>query len=621
MKKLISLLLSLFITISVLGQGFFFKSFTFEPEYKAVLNYARYTLGVSPMPGGFYRMEGNRLMIKNLASGAYADADREWVGAGDPAAKSFSFIDWKLSGDNLTEVGGSITYASNGWTGDASTLSLNTHWIPSSEGTNFANSAASVFFHVSSFNAAEDKVVLGVRNVAGTAQIQANIRSSVASPGATRYILNDNTNSDFASSLLTRGVYDIKRVLSTSKNMVRRNLTSSSSSVNFVAKPDAELYLLARNSANTSTVDLHSSATLSYVTVGGISVNSSTKTRDYTNYYRIVQKPLLYVTSVVQDGETTKVVYTTTDASWDSGSVQGFARYENGTPNDPSDDIELYGGTTQSGSDPIMYSVGSFQYSSATTGTKNPSNPIIDVTSYPALDGILPQDVWQVGSTLYWFFSCRIDGEITHDTYVATSSTSSPLTIGTLSPLFDAGPDNDGHFWHGFKFVRNDPDPDSLHAIIHHRATGSSPFTAEVYAIHKNDDLTDFSKWVLAHSDIIAQPANVGSGGNVTAVYNHCWYDSNEGNYKLVYGRFWDERQADAFTLFSTENSTLASMPIGLECLWPTGVVSDLDGGYTSVPYLVFTGTNYGYIYYAARQGGGSSPYIARNVKQFFVRD
>lgn len=585
--------------------------FRFETEYKAIIIYA-INNSIALPASGFTRQAQNRLMKNIKPSGFHAGSDAYRVFAGDGVAKAFAMLDWKTPGTNTTTEHGTLTFSSEGFTGNGSTGYLDTHFNPATEGSNFTQNSGGFSIHVASFDATSNAIIVGLRNAGNTAQITATIRA-LGVPDATRFQVNDNTNSDYSSNVMTNGAYTFERTASGTKVASRRLIASGNFSVTSTTRPDGDIYLLARNSLSTAAVDAFSSATLSFFRIGDVLTDGekSAFSYAYLNYFRQMQMPDFYVTSTEIDGVMSRVLYTTTPAAWDSGSIFGFARYTGG-----GFDFEIYGGTTEDDDDPIGYSVGVFNFTTDLTGTKE-SSPIIDIGDYPALDSIFPMDQLTVGSTIYWFFTVRLAGTITHDTYVATSTTADPKNIGTLTSLFTSG--GAGHYWHGFQIVRDHPDTDYWYALIGHRVTSSSAFTMDLYRCLRTDDITDIANWDLVEDDIIANPPNVDAAANVSPVYNYCYYDGS--NYRLLYARFFDAVRADSFTIYETKSSDLTTFPVGKECLWPTGnPATDLDAQYTSTPFLKFIGSNYGYIYYSGRQGGGDAPYIARMVKQFYLR-
>jgi hypothetical protein len=585
--------------------------FRFETEYKAIIIYA-INNSIALPASGFTRQAQNRLMKNLKPSGLHTGSDSYRVFASDGAAKAFAMLDWKSPGTNTTTEHGTLTFSSEGFTGNGSTGYLDTHFNPATEGSNFTQNSGSLSIYVASYNGQSNAFIFGVRNAAGTAQIGATLRA-IGVPDATRYIINDNTNTDYAANVMTKGMYAFERLGTTAKLVSRRTLSPSNGSVTSVAVPNGDIYLLARNSLSTATVDAFSSNTLAFWRIGDPLTSGEKLILAYafTSYFRQIQLPEFFITTTQIDGISSRTVYTLTPAAWDSGSIFGFARYTGG-----GFDFEIYGGTTEDNDDPVGYSVGVFNFTTDLTGTKE-SGPLIDIGDYPTLESILPMDQLTIGSTIYWFFTVRLAGTITHDTYVATSTTADPKNIGTLTSLFTSG--GAGHFWHGFRIVRDHPDTDYWYALISHRVTSSSAFTMDLYRCLRTDDITDIANWDLVEDDIIANPPNVDAAANVSPVYNYCYYDGS--NYRLLYGRFFDAVRADSFTIYETKSSDLTTFPVGKECLWPTGnAVSDLDAQYTSTPFLKFIGSNYGYIYYSGRQGGGDAPYIARMVKQFYLR-
>lgn len=621
MKKFIlSFLAGLLFVSASLGQGFFFKSFKFETEYKNVINYAR--ANAAMLPDGFTRIEGNKLMIAAKSNGVLSGADQLLILSS--TSRDFAKLDWKnpSGSNNATEVG-TLTFSTLGFKGDASTGTLNTNFNPATEASNFTQNSGSVGVHVTSFDAQANTNIFGLRNLAGTSQIAATIRSASV-PNATRGIINSNTNTDLASSGYSRGFYSFQRPASNNQ-VILRGQESGNSAVTSVSIPSGDIHLFGRNSLSTSAIDARTDASLGYFRIGNI-LSTDDRTRwlnALTDYFHAIQKPYVYATAARNNGVVVSPLFeiSSNPSDWDSGSIFGAAFYKNGGTH-----FILYGGTQDSGDGPIGYSAGAWDFSGRLTGSKDMSDHgesangiIIDIADYPTLESILPMDCLIIGTDVYWFFTVRLDdGNETHDTWIAHSTTSDPKNIGTLTALITAG--GTGHYNHGFKIVHNHPDATYWYATYAFRNTSSSAFQINTIRCLRSADITNGANWSVVDTDIKADPPNVVAGSNILQnLYPFAWYNSTSSKYHLLNGRFNDEKR-QGFTIVWAESSTLNNFPMGLEVVWPSGSLSPTspDTGYTSLPYIDF---DENLLYYAGRRGTGSASYISVNVREVYLRD
>lgn len=586
--------------------------YKYETEYQALITFAKAN-AFSPMPSIATRIDGNRLMQRLKSDGLHAAHDAYWVTATD--SREFASLNWKNPSTFRLLENGTLSHSSLGFQGNGSTGYLNTQFNASTNGVNYTLNDAGVTVHVSSFDATSNNALFGVRNAGATSQILGVARST-AVLNATRMQMNDNTNSDFADNFMTRAIYHFKRVNASNKGLTRKSEVLGNVANNAVSIPNGNIYLLARNSLSTTSVDLYSANTIGFA---GISRELTTSEENlfrnsYVTYFLRRQEPIFDVRSVFDVTDTDEQINLLYQnggvGTWDEGSVFGEAVYDDGA----GTRFGLYGGTDDTSTDPQDYSVGAFDYSSPLAGTKDASNPLINIASLSPWTAIFPMDCLVVGSTIYWFASNR-DGSGNHNTIAWTSTTSAPKTFTTPVQIITAG--STAHFNHGFHIIRNHPDTDYWYAVYAHRNSSASQLRINVIRCLRANDLLDDANWGIVHTDIVDVPTEIASSVNVGQVYPFCYYDATESNYKLLYGRFVDEKAKDAFTIFSTESSDLSSFPEGIETLSPTGSATT-DGGYTSLPTLDFVNN---LIYYSGREGGAESAYKSRLVKQYTVQN
>lgn len=537
-----------------------------------------------------------------------------WYEPGN-SSRDFAKLNWFAPGSfALLEVG-TLTHSKAGFDGDGTTGALNSQWTPSTNGgALFTQNDACIIVHCGSYDAAEDKAMFGVRNVAATAQFTGILRA-VTVLNASSYTANDNTNQDVATNVATRGIYIFNRLTSTTKNLIRRLVTGATASINSVARPDAPLAFLARWNGNTSTYTLFSTYIFSWGTAGQeLSTNQQdVASQTHLNYWLALQRPIFNVKSV---GRGIKFIYGIgAAAAWDEGSVFGSTVYENGGTK-----FDYYAGTDDSSGDPVGYSIGAFDYIDDYSGTKDAANPILDVSTLSPYVSIFPMDVLIVGTVVYVFVTLREAANLEHETAVIVTNTTTPKDLSaTPSVILTGG--STGYSHHGFRIVRDHPDTTYWYALYAHKTSTADPYKMDLVRCLRADDLTNAANWSSVATDCIQRPANVAATANLGHVYVYCYYDAVNSNYKLLYGRFFPERGEDAFSIFSTQAASIAnqSFPVGLETLWPSGndflsYPDNGDSGYTSLPYLDRAKK---LIYYSGRQFGGGSPYLARYVKKY----
>lgn len=564
-------------------------------------------------PTTFYQVIGDSLM-RQIVSASLDSILLFWYEPGS-SSRDFGKLNWlDAASFELQEVG-TLTFSTGGFTGDATTGALNSQWTPSTQGgALFVQNDATIAVHVGSYDAAEDRMIFGVRNSAATSQISATVRGVTAS-NATSYTFNDNTNQDVTGNVASRGMYVFNRINSTTKNLIRRLVTSSNGSVNTVALPNAPMAFLARWNGSTSTYTLFSSAMFSWAIAGRelTTLEADVAKQTHMNYWLAAQRPLFRATGV---GRGIKFLYGIGSAGqWDEGSVFGSTVYDHGGVK-----FDYYAGTDDSSGDPVGYSIGAFDYTDLYSGTKDASNPILDISTLSPYVSVFPMDVLIVGSVVYVFVTLRRTTNQEHDTGVIVTSTSDPKDLSAAPSIILTG-SSAGFSHHAFRIVRDHPDTDYWYATYGHKNNTADPYKVDLIRCLRANDLTNSANWSSVATDLIQRPSNVVSTANLGQVYTFCYYDTVFSNYKLWYGRFFPERGEDAFSLFTTQASSLGNQtfPVGKETLWPSGndfltYPDNADSGYTSLPYLDRANK---LVYYSGRQLGGGSPYLARFVKKY----
>lgn len=571
----------------------------FDVDYQAILDYAE--ANAIPLPGYDIQRLQSRLVARFKEIGFWDTQAALWVLAGDPNAREFATLNWKDPSTHRLTEHGTLTFSSLGFQGNGSTGYLNTHFNPSTNGAGlFVQNSASILVQMGAFNTMNAGVAFGLRNAAGTSQINAlPISNSVGFENNTRFVLNDNTNHQFAGNPISRGLYFFDRVSAGTKTIWRKSVASGNLSVTSVSVPSGDLYLLARNSLSTATVDAFSDDIISLFSIGApVDVTIKEFARNHwINYYLAVQKPLFRFRPADK-----RVVYQNSVSGWDEGSVFGSARY---------DTFEIYGGTTETGGATDNYDVGAFDYAGLVAGAKDAANPIFDTSSVGSISSIFPMDKFIVGSTIYWLVTVRTPGPPIVDAISLMSSpTSDPKNLTYIAKIVDDG--GLGKLNHAAKYFENPFSATYHHIIYSHRNVTADAFRIRIRRCLKTDDITVAGNWTTLHDNVVAVPYVTTT--DLGQVYADLYYDSVYSKWILLYGRFAGEQQSDSFTIFSTESTDLSAFPVGKETLWPTGSTGDPDKQYASFPRIDLVNK---LLFYSGRIGGSAAPYTSRLVKSF----
>lgn len=577
----------------------------YTDEYKALLDYA--IANAIPIPNVRTQRRQNGLMRNLISIGYWDETVAFWVTAGDPAAEEFATLNWKNpAAHRITKHGPWLgSYSSLGFTGDGTQSYVNFNFNPATDGgAIYTLNDARIDVQCSGFNTTSNGVAVGLRNAGGTSQIVVTI-NSLAIPNATRLVMHDNTNNDFAGNEISRGLYIFERVSSANKQIWRKAISSGNLARTSVSLPSGNLYGLARNSLSTATIDSYSNETLGFVGLGSVFAGKAAFQSVWINYYLAQQEPLF-----IQRPSVKRVIYTNSVSGWDEGSVFGEARYGN---------TALYGGTDETGADVGNYNVGAFAYTSEAKGTKDVGNPVFLSSSIAGVTSIFPFDNFVDGSTINWFMTVRdveFPSTMAHDIALFTSPTSDPTNLTYVGRIISDG--GSGHFNHGPKYFDNPASTTYHHLVYAFKNVSADPHRIRIKRCLKTDDISNPSNWTILHDNIVAIPYTPTASPLLGQVYPDLFWDAVGSRWILLYGRFSGEQQYDSFTLFSTESTDLSTFPVGKETIWPTGVTGDPDAQYTSLPRIDQTNK---LIYYSGRIGGSAAPYTSRLVKMYTTLD
>lgn len=226
---------------------------TLDTDYQALLTKNTALGGVAPTP--INQGAGNNYILTLKANGTWASKDIIYVMMTDGDAV-FASLNWKNPNSNQLVTHGTITYTSRkGFTGDGTTGYLDTGYN-SSTGTKFTQNEGGIaaYFY--------DNSPCFIGNVATGARVTLQPIYSSTTIGN----VNDNTNTLLGNSYIG-GYYHAYRTISSQCNLAKNGgkVTVGTSSTT-VARPNANIYLIARNNAGTA--DVFTTGTVSMLWVG-----------------------------------------------------------------------------------------------------------------------------------------------------------------------------------------------------------------------------------------------------------------------------------------------------------------------------------------------------------------
>lgn len=579
------------------------QTITFHPVYQTLINYAK--ANAISIPERRIQIIQNEFVVaidSIIAKGVVL-----YILAGDATKKSFAYLNiFAPSGDdNISDVV-APTFDAKGIHGNGTTQYVTTNWNPFSEGGLFTLDDCSIVCFINNDVMSASQIDYGVQE--GTKQILMNARSTSPADNTLRFIINANTNLDISNNTISNGLYIVTRTTSAAANMWKDAVINNFPSTASVGRPNADMYLLARNSNGTPNNFSTRSIGLWGAFDGLTDIEKLVLRNAVLNYYNKQQDPLFIVTDdpVVID----EFIPLGASGTWDDNQTFGIALYPNplqDAVNPPT--LIYYGGNTSVPGDGRPNSVGIFNLTSPNSGSKDAGNPVLqraDIGLSAATEGFAPMSAWVVGSTIYLFGSVYelSNSEINIGFVTAPVSDPSDFSSPNFTRVITAG--GTGHFNHGCSVFLDPDDPTILLMAYAHRNVTANTIKINI----AEAALADLTTWTVRHTDIW-QSSLAGSG----QVYPYIIWDDDLSKYYLFCGRFSSVIGGDYFTIFSTESATLGNLafPEGRETLWPTGIDTDFDGGYTSVPRVDLAR---GKIYYCGRDLTASDgSYIGIGVK------
>lgn len=575
------------------------QTVTFHPYYAALINYAK--ANAINIPDRRTQIIQNDFFYdidSILAKGVTG-----YLLAGDATRREFAYLNIFNPGTH-TAVNGAATpnYGLKGINGNGTTQYVNTTWNPSTEGGGlFTQDDGTIICFI---NSDVTGAMLDYGASDGTSQIAMNSRASSPSNTA-RFIHNNNSNIDLSVNVISNGLYMTTRTSGSNVQIWKDAVTSANSSTS-LGTTNAEMYLLARNSSGTAN-NFSSRSMGFWAAFDGLTDPEKLVFRNaWLNYYNRQQDPLFIVTD---DQTVPDEIVGIVPATWESNQIFGIALYPNPLQNIGAPQLIYYSGNNSAPGEGRENDVGIFHLTTPNSGTKDPGNPVLergDIGLGGGDEGFTPMATWVDGSTIYIFGSVyeSANDEINIGYITAPVSDPTDFSSPNFTRVITAG--GTGHFNHGCHVFLDPDDPTILLMAYAHRNV-----TANILKINIAEaDLTDLDTWTVRHTDIW-QSSLAGSN----QVYPFVFWDADESKYYLFSGRFSGVIGGQYFTIFSTESATLGNLdfPEGRETLWPTGISTDFDAGYTSVPRPDLAR---GKIYYCGRDlSAGDGSYLGIGVK------
>lgn len=176
----------------------------YDADYQAVLDYA--DLQGWSTPSTDQKAIENQKLIDMKADGVWDDLDLFYYSETD-GDNNYKRINWKSPGDFTLTAHGSLTYGTDGITGDGSTGYLDTGWNPDADGVNFTLDEAGAFIKINNECTAGNLYQFGVDQAStDTTALAAKYSGSVH-----RFGINSSTVS-VGSAVSSIGLFHTRRV-------------------------------------------------------------------------------------------------------------------------------------------------------------------------------------------------------------------------------------------------------------------------------------------------------------------------------------------------------------------------------------------------------------------------
>lgn len=205
----------------------------------------------------------------------WANADRIWVMAAHDSGASK--LNWKADEDNLLTVNALTFTADRGWAGNGTSSYLNTQFIPSTDGVNFTQDAASIAIYIRT-NAASSTLDYGAWATGAGRMVSLVSRNASNSWYGRINDFSDNTTVNADS----RGLFGYVRTNATTRYKFRNGTAESNETVSSSGLPALNMYVCCRNLDGVPS--LYTTREYSFLYIGGV-----LSTAESAVLYRIVE--------------------------------------------------------------------------------------------------------------------------------------------------------------------------------------------------------------------------------------------------------------------------------------------------------------------------------------------
>lgn len=232
-----------------------------------------YFAQLTPSPSVRYQKAINELVKELKAHGNWTKLDRLWIHATEAQQHAkVSLVN--PASPQLTEFNSPTWTANRGYSGNGSTMYINTNFKPASSGVTYTMNAASLGIYTRVDGISSSSYPIGV-NGAG-----ANDRALIGFLPNIDYRLN-SINSTSISNTGTSGFYTAVRTSSTSKSIYRNGSLINTTVDTATNLPSLDIFLLAFNAAGVATLPTTNQLSLSLI---GGAVNPITLSNAVQNF-------------------------------------------------------------------------------------------------------------------------------------------------------------------------------------------------------------------------------------------------------------------------------------------------------------------------------------------------